>query len=178
MNLRTIDIKGSPYVKVNERLKFFRAFFPGWSLDSEIINMQDGVVTIKAVIRDENGIIKASGTAQEKDGTTYINKTSYIENCETSAWGRALANLGIGIDGDVCSADERITANLNNGKRDMSNETLCECCGSPLFDFTDVDGDSHTVAELISVTNQVFHQDLCYSCYLEKKRERLKHAGK
>ena len=178
MKLKTIDIKGVPYIKVNERLKFFRAFFPGWSLDTEIVSMQDGLITMKAIIKDDQGVVRASGTAQEKDGTTYINKTSYIENCETSAWGRALANLGIGIDGDVCSADERITANINNSKRDLSNEILCEHCGEPLMDFTDTDGDPHTVNELMTVSNQVFSQTLCYKCYLEKKQERQNHAGK
>jgi hypothetical protein len=39
-----------------------------------------------------------------------VNKTSYIENCETSAWGRALGNLGIGIDASIASAEEVITA--------------------------------------------------------------------
>ena len=35
-----------------------------------------------------------------------INKTSYVENCETSAVGRALAILGIGIDTSIASANE------------------------------------------------------------------------
>jgi hypothetical protein len=35
-----------------------------------------------------------------------INKTSYIENCETSAWGRALGNLGYGIQTSIASAEE------------------------------------------------------------------------
>ena len=94
MNLKTIDIKGVPYVKVNERLKYFRENFSGWSLDSEIINLDENTITKKAIIRDENGTIRATGTAQEKKDSTFINKSSYIENCETSAWGRALANLG------------------------------------------------------------------------------------
>ena len=51
--------------------------------------------------------------AYEKEGSTFINKTSYIENCETSAVGRALGFLGIGIDGSVASADEVKTAILN-----------------------------------------------------------------
>ena len=37
---------------------------------------------------------------------SFINKTSYVENCETSAWGRALANFGIGLGTSVASADE------------------------------------------------------------------------
>ena len=34
-------------------------------------------------------------------------KLSYLENCETSAVGRALGMLGYGIDGAICSAEER-----------------------------------------------------------------------
>ncbi len=44
--------------------------------------------------------------AEEEKGSTFINKTSYVENCETSAWGRALANFGIGLETSVASADE------------------------------------------------------------------------
>ena len=48
----------------------------------------------------------ANGLAEENRGSSYINKTSYVENCETSAWGRALANFGIGLDTSVASAEE------------------------------------------------------------------------
>jgi len=104
--MKTVDIKGKKYVEVNERIKHFRANYPGWSLTSEIINDSDGKATIKATILDENGTIRATGHAYEKEGSSFINKTSYIENCETSAWGRALGNIGIGIDASVASAEE------------------------------------------------------------------------
>ena len=106
--MKTTEIKGRPYVEVNERLKYFRSQpeYKGYSLESEIIALDNGVITIKAVIRDENGIIKATGLAQEKESSSFINKTSFVENCETSAWGRALGNLGIGIDTSVASAEE------------------------------------------------------------------------
>lgn len=113
--LKTTNIKGKPYVEVNERLKAFRTMpeYKGYSLESDIVEMANGIITIKATIRDENGCIKATGYAQEKESTSYINKTSYVENCETSAWGRALGNLGIGIDTSVASADEVLNA-VNN----------------------------------------------------------------
>ena len=52
--------------------------------------------------------------AEEIKGSTFINKTSYVENCETSAWGRALANFGIGLETAVASADEIQNAISNN----------------------------------------------------------------
>jgi len=113
MVMETINIKGKDYVQVNERIKYFREKFQGWSLSSEIISLENGVCVIKATIKDENEIVKATGLAYEKEGSTFINKTSYIENCETSAWGRALGNLGIGIDTSIASAEEVQNAVLN-----------------------------------------------------------------
>ena len=111
--LRTIDIKGKQYVEVNERIKFFREHYEGWSLTSEIVSLEDGVCVIKAIVKNEEGVTKATGLAYERENSTFINKTSYIENCETSAWGRALGNLGIGIDVSIASADEVQNAQLN-----------------------------------------------------------------
>jgi len=104
--MKTVDIKGKQYVEVNERLKYFREHFKGYSLLSSIVSTDNGICNIKAIIINNEGIEVANGLAYEKEGSTFINKTSYIENCETSAWGRALANFGIGIDGTVASADE------------------------------------------------------------------------
>ena len=70
-------------------------------------------ILVKAVIKID-GVPVAEGLAYEKEDSNYINKTSFVENCETSAWGRALANFGIGIDSNVASADEVVNA-INNG---------------------------------------------------------------
>lgn len=111
--LKTINIKGKDYVEVNERLKYFRANYPKYSLTSEVIEKTDTSITIKATIRDEKERAIASGLAEEIKGSTFINKTSYVENCETSSWGRALGNFGIGLDTSVASADEVQNAILN-----------------------------------------------------------------
>lgn len=113
--MKTIDIKGKPYVEVNERIKEFRnnPQYKGYALVSDLIELENGVCTIKAIIKDANGNVIATGFAQEKENSSFINKTSYIENCETSAWGRALGNLGIGIDTSIASADEVLNAIQN-----------------------------------------------------------------
>lgn len=113
--LKTIDIKGKQYVEVNERIKYFRDNYKNWSLTSEIVSLENGFCVIKAIIKDENDIVKATGIAYEKEDASFINKTSYIENCETSAWGRALGNLGIGIDTSIASAEEVQNAQANQG---------------------------------------------------------------
>ena len=104
--MRTVNIKGKNYVEVNERLKYFREHFKGYSLLSEIVELSEERIVIKARILSPDLIEVANGLAYELAGSSFINKTSYIENCETSAWGRALANFGIGLDNSVASADE------------------------------------------------------------------------
>ena len=113
--MKTVDIKGKKYVEVNERLKYFRTEekYKDYSLESEVIELANGVITVKAIIKDGNGVVKATGLAQEKESSSFINKTSFVENCETSAWGRALGNLGIGIDTSVATAEEVMNA-INN----------------------------------------------------------------
>lgn len=104
--LGSIDVKGKPYVEVNHRVDGFRKLFPNGAITTEVVALNDGVCVIRAEILDENGKILATGTAYEKEGSTFINKTSYIENCETSAVGRALGFLGIGITTSIASAEE------------------------------------------------------------------------
>ncbi len=111
--MKTVDIKGKPYIEVNERIKHFRENYKDWALESEIVSLENGVCVIKATVKNPEGIIKATGYAYEKENSTFINKTSYIENCETSAWGRALGNFGIGIDTSIASAEEVLNASLN-----------------------------------------------------------------
>ena len=122
--MKTVNIKGKEYVEVNERLKYFRTEekFKDYSLESEIVALENGVITVKAIIRDGNGIIKATGLAQEKESSSFINKTSFVENCETSAWGRALGNLGIGIDTAVATAEEVNNAILNQPIVEVNND--------------------------------------------------------
>lgn len=108
--LGTVDIskgnKKTAYVMVNERVKAFRQICPSGSITTEIISLENGVVTMRAIVSDENSNIIATGMAQEKETSSFINKTSFIENCETSAVGRALGFAGIGIDGSMASAEE------------------------------------------------------------------------
>lgn len=111
LELKTIDVKGKKYVMVNERVKAFRSICPDGQIITEIIDKDADCVTIKAsVIVD--GIVLATGTAFEEKASSFINKTSYIENCETSAVGRALGFLGIGVDDSMGSADEVANAIL------------------------------------------------------------------
>lgn len=104
--LKTVNIKGKSYVEVHERLRYFRSQYPNYSLTTDVLEKTENSILIMAKILNPEGQILACGVAEEEKGTTYINKTSYVENCETSAWGRALGNFGIGLDTSVASADE------------------------------------------------------------------------
>lgn len=104
--LKTVDIKGKPYIEVNKRVIAFRELEPNGAISTEIVNFENGIVTMKATVTSESGQVLATGYAQEKETSSYINKTSFIENCETSAVGRALGFCGIGVDSSIASAEE------------------------------------------------------------------------
>ena len=104
--LISTDIKGKPYMEVNQRIKAFRMVYAQGSIPTEIVSMENGVIIMKASVYTDDGRLLATGTAYEKENSTFINKTSYIENCETSAVGRALGLAGFGIDTSIASAEE------------------------------------------------------------------------
>lgn len=124
--IRTTDIKGKEYAEVNQRIKAFRMVYPQGTIETEMVSNENGVCVFKAkvgytktLIDIEKGILAdvytllGTGTAYEKEDSTFINKTSYIENCETSAVGRALGMAGFGIDVSVASAEEVANAIQN-----------------------------------------------------------------
>ncbi len=104
--LKTVKLKGKDYVLVNERLMYFRENYPEHALTTEILSVDADSICMKATVFDGEGRIVSTGHAQEDRESSYVNKTSYIENCETSAVGRALGNFGIGISSSVSSYDE------------------------------------------------------------------------
>ena len=120
--VKKIEVKGKNYTCVAARISAFRELCPVGAISTEILSLADGVVTMKTTITDENGKILATGMAQEKETSSNINKTSYIENCETSAVGRALGMLGIGSDEQMSSAEEVANAINNQGKEQDNNK--------------------------------------------------------
>lgn len=104
--LKTRKIHGRDYVEVNERLKYFRRNYPDYSIRTKVLHLQGDEVVMSATILDDEGRILSVGHAQEDKTSSQINRTSYVENCETSAIGRALGIFGIGLDGGVATAEE------------------------------------------------------------------------
>ena len=111
--IKTTDIKGREYAEVNQRIKAFRMIYPQGSIVTQMLSNENGVCVFKATVGTDDGVILGTGTAYEKEDSSFINKTSYIENCETSAVGRALGMAGFGIDVSVASAEEVANAIQN-----------------------------------------------------------------
>ena len=114
-----IDFKGKNYVMVNSRVTAFRKLFPEGFIITDMISHDNGICVMQAKVgyyQDGNPVTLGTGMAFEKQDSTYINKTSYIENCETSAVGRALGFLALGSDDSICSAEELVNAITNQQK--------------------------------------------------------------
>ena len=126
--IKTTDIKGKEYAEVNQRIKAFRMVYPYGIIDTQILSNENGVCIIKAMVGyyedDVDGCVRWLGTghAYEKENSSFINKTSYIENCETSAIGRALGMAGFGIDTSVASAEEVKNAQLQQEQDQKINK--------------------------------------------------------
>jgi hypothetical protein len=123
--LKTINIKGKKYVTVAERIKYFRTHlsYRGWRLITEIINLSNdnSSCLFKASVLNEEGTVISIGHAYEEKESSFINRTSFVEVGETSAIGRALGNLGIGIEESVASYDEVVNAMLNSHRSEANN---------------------------------------------------------
>ena len=132
--MEAIKIKGKDYIQVHERVAEFRRnpLYKSLSIETDIVEKNyseligdivknekvvgkkttrvlDSII-IKCVIRNKDGNIVSTGYAQEEKTTSFVNETSFVENCETSAVGRALGFLGIGIKDSIASADELVVA--------------------------------------------------------------------
>ena len=120
-SIKTTNIQNKEYAEVNQRIKAFRQVYPTGTIATNMESNENGVCIFTAACGyyTDNGtyVILGTGTAYEKENSTFINKTSYIENCETSAVGRALGMCGFGIDTSVASAEEVQNA-LNNQSKD------------------------------------------------------------
>ena len=103
--MESIKIQGKEYITVNERIKEFRKLHPNGQILNQVMANADGQVMFQCKIIVD-GVLVATAHAYEKEGSSFINKTSYIENCETSAVGRALGLFGTGLDTSIASAEE------------------------------------------------------------------------
>ena len=111
------------YVEVNVRIMKFYEKYPEGRILTEIVKWENEVIVMKATAYRDNSEVPAStGYAYEKEGSSFINKTSALENCETSAVGRALAILGFEIKKSVASKEEVANAQLQQASIKQSSD--------------------------------------------------------
>lgn len=123
--INMINLKGKDYAMVPERVTAFRKLYPEGFITTEIISNDGTTVLMQAKVgyyRDDGTeVVLGTGFAQEVRGKGMVNSTSHIENCESSACGRALGFLGLGLNGGgICSAEE--LANAVVAQRQMSED--------------------------------------------------------
>lgn len=121
-----MPIKGKDYVQVNERIKAFRMLYPNGTIATEMLSDDGTRCVFRAVVRDEEEHCLGTGHAYEIESVGTVNKTSYIENCETSAVGRALAMCGIGINTSVASYEEVDLAIKKQEQSELANKPISD----------------------------------------------------
>lgn len=106
-NKETGKVEKKGYAEVHQRIRAFRMVYPRGAILTNMLSNENGVCIFNAVIHDEKGFVLASATAQENiKSNSFINQYNAIENCETSAVGRALGFAGFGVDTSLASAEE------------------------------------------------------------------------
>lgn len=163
--ISTTDIKGKDYAEVNQRIKAFRFLYPKGKITTEMLSLDNGVAVFKATVSDEKGVVLGQGHAYEKENSTFINKTSFIENCETSAVGRALAMCGIGIDTSVASFEEVANAienqkgNTKDTVEEKTSDIKCPKCGNVIKKMTTAKGNVWEPQDILE------RYGMCRECY-------------
>lgn len=94
-----------PYAEVKERVAAFRKVYPDGTIQTQIMNNENGIIVFRASIVVNDKVL-ATGYACEVVQAQGVNQYNALENCETSAVGRALGFCGFGIKQSIASADE------------------------------------------------------------------------
>ena len=115
-----VNIKGKSYSTVAERINKVANSVDNYSLTTEVVDIGENHVIVKATLKIEDNLY--TGHAYEEKSSNYINETSHLENCETSAIGRCLASANLHGSDEFCSADE-LTNAINNQNSAKTSKT-------------------------------------------------------
>lgn len=154
---KAIQFKGKDYVEVKERVIYFNETYPNGCIQTLKLESNDRVEFKAIVIPDSDKPLRfftGHSQASFADTTSFVNKTSAMENAETSAVGRALAFMSIGVIDSVASLDEINKANnsrtssyttqtiktpiktksdqLDHNQLPFDGEEVCSKCNAPM----------------------------------------------
>ena len=139
---KAIQFKGKAYVLVSDRVNYFNEVYPDGSIQTQLISEPTAdMVVVKAIVTPdtkEQRFFTGYSQAKWSDTSSFVNKTSALENCETSAVGRALAFMGIGVIDSIASVDEIKKASIPDlSKPPESNDnefkgSVCQKCGGKI----------------------------------------------
>lgn len=170
--MTTIEIHGKQYAEVAQRVTAFRKIYPNGMIETELLSYEDGTCTMRASIYDSEGKKIATGYARENERTSSINKTSCLENCETSAVGRALAFCGFGSAMGIASAEEIKKADAEQARIEKLQKDTGHLAADLMTEAEDLGIDIERGAAYLKKTlKQMTNDDL--AGLIERKKERL-----
>lgn len=154
------------YVDVAERIRAFYERYPEGSIQTEMVRLEGEMVVFRATVyRDREDTCPTTGWAYEREGVGYVNRTSFIENCETSAIGRALANLNF--------PTSRTELERTAAREPASAERLEELKALAAGEFVSADLQERILARLDQgMTAQQASDAIAYLRRLQRKAER------
>lgn len=126
---KAIKIKGRDYVLVSDRVTYFNEQYPNGSINTELISdpTSEMIIVKATIIPDVDKPTRTfSDYSQAVIGDGMVNKTAALENASTSAVGRALGYMGIGVIESIASADELNKAQGSTGIRKMATPKQLE----------------------------------------------------
>lgn len=121
---KAISIKGKEYVQVKDRILYLSENVKDYSISTDYQYFPERKMwVVKATLKVGENIY--TGLAQEIESDNYkeVNHTSALENCETSAVGRACAMYGLGVIDSIASVDEMNKAKNRTGYNQASAPT-------------------------------------------------------
>ena len=121
--LATVNIKGKEYVEVKTRVQWFRKNIENGCIETDHVHFDGETIMCKSRIFIDGKLV-ATGMAHEEKNASTINKTSFVEICETSSVGRALGMLGIGIESSVDTAGTIKAAISQQESMDRQDELM------------------------------------------------------
>ena len=132
---KAIQFKGKSYVQVKDRVAYFNTEYSNGCIETELVEVRDSMVIFKAVaipdVDKPNRYFTGYSQASFNDTNSFVNKTSALENAETSAVGRALAFMGIGVIDSIASVDEiNKTTYTPRPIQPTMASAVCKLCGA------------------------------------------------